>query len=553
MIVNGVAVPFSVSQMIPVNGCVRLVDNDGDSKFDVVVVESYESIKIIGTEQKVSKILGYGNKRFEIKSEIYDYELLIVNSDMVMDESVITVGKVVSVAQGISQNKRFTKIFVGTESITGTVKGMEDNEIIIDGMVYKVSAECKNNINQGYLPQIVIGAYIDASIDAFGKIVYFKTKNTMYGFLRKIVTNSEDDVIMRIFTTEGKWENYYLKDKIKFNGTYVNKLEVKDLVLAANYGKMETAVRYKIRNGKLVEIETPRDLKLASQNERKAAIGQDIFRLMNSVDGQGYVPEVDGIAWSMYFTDDTEIIVIPEPARYDEEDMYAIKKKSELNNWVYPCSAYDTNEYGQVKFAIFTHNFRTYMIYKLPRMVTKIKHILDRDGLPGAEISTLTGTIVVGSESKFYDAFTKGTGGTGNENAYVPFESSMLKPGDMFYTVGDSSNPQKMDIVRTLSIDAVLNNPDYPVHFTAEDMKVVSGRFRSFSPDGTIMKFESITYSGGSSNASLKMLENMWLVYAFDGKVDVQKVSKDELKDGDIMLLRYGYNDSIRDIYIIRR
>lgn len=189
MIYNGVSYYGITKTDFENADMIRLVDSDGDGKYDVVHLTVYDVYFVDSASAKTNVISDKREgKSFYIDEEKYDVTYLKNGSET--DLSMINEWDSVSIAASKPDSEvlRMT-VVVSSDVISGYVDDIEADEhiVTVDGDKYFVSKKLNVQSMRG---NIAFG------IDSFGKIICFKTESNPekeYGYLLKVKYGKEDD------------------------------------------------------------------------------------------------------------------------------------------------------------------------------------------------------------------------------------------------------------------------------------------------------------------------------------------------------------------------
>ena len=228
----------TVDQLIPQDGIVTLIDNDGNNQYEVVNILSFNYVdgdynaaarNIIVDSVITNETSEYIGCRFNpanslrIDKDTADYRF-IINEEKASMESLMPMD-VVSVAEcpELVDGKKFYYLVVANNIVTGTVSGTSspDGINMSDGKEYKLSSSI-TDIKPAYINRIVMGEN-KLYLDVTGKIAYvnattMSAKN--YAYLINVAKKSagDDYVIAKILNKDGAIETLTLNSKVKIDG-----------------------------------------------------------------------------------------------------------------------------------------------------------------------------------------------------------------------------------------------------------------------------------------------------------------------------------------------
>lgn len=326
---NREAVPgFDGKKLIPGNGFVKLLDNDGDSKYDVVFIEDYETFpveRIMTNGVPVNKFKSDGTQQLDIgefsKTDVIEIEK---NGEKVSVND-LKANDVLSVM--ISESGEILTAEVSSESVTGTVTGINNNEgtITIDNTSeYIITPELKRAWENGDVKKPALNEFCTVYTDVFSNAAYISigTTGNIYGYLRKITYNEDaESAQFRVFNiADGSWNTFVSHPKMTVNGT-----EVKDFSKIRSFVTEKQLIRFKANgDGKIRELETAT---IYTADEQAQAVENDKFRAMATTTSTRWRYQNASINSQYYMTDDTLVAYIPvSESHADEESYYALEK-----------------------------------------------------------------------------------------------------------------------------------------------------------------------------------------------------------------------------------
>lgn len=196
LIYNGVSTKeaFTYKLISGKNGSVKLVDNTGDGVFDIVFVDVYENYIVSHVDLPNRTIYNkYDNTDKMCVNYMSDdpYVLAYDETGAEINPASVKSGDMISVYRSMPDAyQAFVRMYVSKREVTGIIESIEDeDEITIDGVVYKVTAECLAR----HAELIKVGSAIKAILDIrgyIGEIAILEDTDYTYGFLVAAGTES---------------------------------------------------------------------------------------------------------------------------------------------------------------------------------------------------------------------------------------------------------------------------------------------------------------------------------------------------------------------------
>ncbi|MBE7019908.1 MAG: S-layer homology domain-containing protein [Ruminococcaceae bacterium] len=237
IIYNGtVMVSVSLEDLMPEEGFVRLIDNDGNGRYDIIDITSFNYYngsysatsrnivvdKVVteeGEEYIASLFNPQASLRIDSDKAIYKFKL----SGEIDSLSELKTLDVVSVAECPEKVDGKTLYYFVAERnvVSGTVSGKTENEISLsDGNTYKLS-DSITDIKPSYITLIEY-ATCKIYLNATGNVVYtegaLKAKNFAYLVNAAERNQGEETVYVKLFTAKGTMENLQLDTTVKIDG-----------------------------------------------------------------------------------------------------------------------------------------------------------------------------------------------------------------------------------------------------------------------------------------------------------------------------------------------
>ena len=279
VIVNGKQkAGFSVADLNPAYGSVKLIDNNEDEIFDIIEITSIDQTIFVNTVSVADESYTIVDKddptnSVELKvTEPASYVVLKDGQEIKPTEIVAT--NVVS----ICKNGDYIKVLVSDKAIEEAKieSKVAENEVIIDDEEVMVGAAYIDKASKNIkLPQIKIGTQGTFYLDVFGRIAGIAAESslvTSYGVTLKLYksVNDENKATLKILDESGAIERLDLAEEVRYNG---KKMEVPDVCAALEY-KSENASKY--------------------DDARKSADNVDKFRqlIMYSLNDEGKISKI---------------------------------------------------------------------------------------------------------------------------------------------------------------------------------------------------------------------------------------------------------------------
>lgn len=220
IIYNGVAYDgqFIPEVICPTSGNVKLINNDGDKKYDVIIINSYKNIIVSAINADKDTIYGMYGEEIELKG---DFSVIRAGKKISLSELVKW--DVLAVAESVNKTGgKYTKIFVLRDKFQGEISLLSDDSVFIDGNEYKFSKEYvayMQKINER-MPSLNDGGIFYMDIE--GKILGCDSTGNSYYKIGYLLNVSESkgldrNVMVKLVNSSGQTEVLKVKSKVEYN------------------------------------------------------------------------------------------------------------------------------------------------------------------------------------------------------------------------------------------------------------------------------------------------------------------------------------------------
>ncbi len=199
-------------------GSVKIIDYDNDGTYDIIFVESYETMLVTNasTEKLTGKI---NNENVTITYDLDDNDYTITVKKSGSDATVKNLKKndVASIKRNVTGET--IDIIVTGEVITGTITSVGEDDgdatVTVNGQVYKVDVNAADSIRTG-----ISGNFY---LDMFDRVGYIDTDGNLsssekYAMITNVFYNDESELVIRLYDDEGAEHEYKPSGSIKFWG-----------------------------------------------------------------------------------------------------------------------------------------------------------------------------------------------------------------------------------------------------------------------------------------------------------------------------------------------
>lgn len=332
----------SLKNIIPDEGQITLYDNDGDSKFDVMLISEYKYYHVKSVDTKSECVYdSFTNEKLDFSSDGKDIE--VYNSEnMRVAVSGIKKDAVISVAE--SKNTDGTKlisIYQTTENITGTLISMDEDYAVINDTEYKYS--------QGFSDMAKAGDSGIFYLNCLGKLVFYKADTSgswKIGLLYKVLCNTDEDdkIMMNIYTTEGDFVMYNVAEKVNVNSTTANPTGVGGDEYVYKNAVPGEAIRYMLnKDGEIYKLQFADKGTTLSSGEK---VYQNELSLRELESGTQFYLRYNMFNGTFAKDANTVIFMAPPEEKWDDRNKFytSMSLASDGKNYSYPYTAYVYDE-----------------------------------------------------------------------------------------------------------------------------------------------------------------------------------------------------------------
>ncbi|MBQ7901395.1 MAG: hypothetical protein IJ365_05465, partial [Clostridia bacterium] len=333
---NGKLPTGSGVEFIPVNGWVELIDNTGDSKYDVAMIYSYKNyyVELVQADDEGIRINSESREPVLVvtDSDTMDNTLVMKKDGTEMKPKSIKQGGLVSVFGNVIDGVLVAeRLYYTTDSLEGMLDSYdsENNEITIDKKLYSFDTDIKSNVEN-----TLLGSYRTFMTDFNGKIAYIHDEkasdyNQGVGYLVGMATLSgafEDGKMVKIFNSTGEMMIYSSSEKIYIDG--VRTSGSGKVAAALESAPQSGLVAYTLNNdGTLRSIDYPESKRYGDTSAAPPL--NHLVSLGGTSSQVKYRTGINIFGGNIPCNDDTKVLIIPnDPLKADEEDFFVSTPKA---------------------------------------------------------------------------------------------------------------------------------------------------------------------------------------------------------------------------------
>lgn len=386
---NGKRLPVVTAEdMLPEDGSVILISNDGNSAYDVVMIRSYNTFvveKVMAADSTLK--FKYGKGSLDLK-EGNGITARYFMDGAEAEFSAITANSVLSV--GLSKNlsgEILADIYISNNQVTGSVKKVYDDGdqrrvILSDDKTYMFTKEFINRLNEGesnsYMP--AMGEDGVFYIDYFGKLAAYSVSVESKNYAYLIASAYEETVEkgqLKLFTKEGEVKIFELGKKVRLNGEVKKPGEVIEMLSTSGPdGTVNQVVVYKANSEEKIT-----ELKIAEKktSDQYYVAAEDEFVL------NGYIPTNLRFYKDMaenkpycFVANQTVRFMIPDDKSREQDYKVATKLDTTDVTLIGPLYIYDAGSAGNIG-AIVTKSGDSGS-YSDSVVINQVLQVLDEEG-----------------------------------------------------------------------------------------------------------------------------------------------------------------------------
>ena len=326
------------------DGNVVLVDNDGDRKFDVIRINSYDVFVVASKNSSSQKItLMYdaeyeGDDTIVFPAESTSLIFSLKRNGKEIKFSDISKWDVLNIKASPedADGKRYYEVIVTRETVTGSIEERDaddESAIVINGKEYYIAKSLLDYIELGGedAPSLKIGENAQVYLDATGKIVAAAeatTRNSSekYAYLVALRQDSDDseyDLEFKLYGVDGKMIQIGSAAKIEIDGKKYKALDEDILDELSESADMANATYDGAENWTYhqpIIYQTNSEGLISVMHTVASPENEDISMTMEDEDGDSYFAEYEERQYkssSKSFTDfkvssSTKIVFIPD-------------------------------------------------------------------------------------------------------------------------------------------------------------------------------------------------------------------------------------------------
>ena len=252
----------------PESGKLKLVDNDFDSKYDIIFIETYNSY-IVDTVNVNNFTIHdkYGLPPLVLDTRNHNLEAVIKFGNENIKISDLQEWDVLTVISSKNETgKRIVEAYLTRDSFSGTIAEVDEDGIVVGEQYFRLGASLKSMVEAGQI-QLRAGNIGKFYLDKYSDLVAYLDNQTggpgntnQYGYLYRATKNKGlgTGARFQVITSEGKMVIFEGAKKIKFSDGITEKVMASEDYLTAPSFTTDQVIMYNLNEaGEIKSINFP--------------------------------------------------------------------------------------------------------------------------------------------------------------------------------------------------------------------------------------------------------------------------------------------------------
>ncbi len=443
IIYNGqVLAEYTAAGFMPANGMLRLIENGGNSGYDVVFITDYKTV-VVDNISKLNQTVK--NKySYDISAETIDLSddneedmIKITYGETTLTPDDITKDDVLLVAQSQLDDRRVIDILVSREKIYGAISEINtDNEIVItvNGKEYELSPAYKDALsaNDAYAEKLKLGNTYTFLLDVNGEIAFAK-EGEDFAEYAIVMGKAEESGLkksysLKLYTPTGEIKILNIADKLELDGVRSKKASEAYGVIETGMDGVVNVIAYRVNSdGEINFIDTAEEYNAGNDGRFNVKVSGGTYRTGDTAFD------------SNIFVEDTPLMWMVDKNNLDEDESYTrFIRGGLIGDTPYTFNAYNVDEYGFAGILVMMSDealTQNSVIQSGLFVVDRVGDGLTSDGEILGKISGVQGTYE--NISYYYSSDCKFD--ANGDGVYDDVSPKTLKQGDIISVAGNSS------------------------------------------------------------------------------------------------------------------
>lgn len=377
-VLNGRLISPEASDFTFPEGKITLVDNSGDGRYDVVIAEKKECFVVKSINRADLTVYDKKNSdaRLVLKNED-GYFYTLEKDGIAIDPLSLSEEDVLEVYQ--SSDGFVSKVNVSSEYVKGTITGIGNGEIFVDGKPYEYNEYFKTY----FKPELSqTGTFL---LDPSGKIAYISSlykDGVEYGYYLDFAVKTSglsSERKIKLLTEAGDIEIFELADKIKLDGQLYEKEapEIQNTLMNGGFPCYQL-IRYGVNDegevnlidlaskisDKQIDASLSETDKLLEKYSENYSVENNLTKYVDASETSAYWRKTGSAFFPFFTVGDTILISVPKaikpekgsPSAYTtsyDDDAFSITSTDSLDAYgSYYVDAYDYDENMTAKVVV---------------------------------------------------------------------------------------------------------------------------------------------------------------------------------------------------------
>ena len=293
----------------------KLIDNNGDSKFDVILADKYDYFMAETVIENDKRIVDTNNNVYELEDYITDGGTVRNADGDIIELGDISSYNIVSYAK--SRDGEYTDFIVSGNKVSGIFEKTKENHkfVTVSGTEYECLSAYYQHLND--FDKVSLGDEVEAYLDFNGYIADMKKVSgaVRAGYVMGAAEQSFGTYNLRLLNEEGKIETLETEENVWLDGVRVKAEQLGSSPLFSNGEFVPQLIEYKRqKSGRIFYIDTAENkIGLGSADNEGFTLDYDSekdakLRVINlngqKILGSKYMLTTDAKVFGVHLTDD---------------------------------------------------------------------------------------------------------------------------------------------------------------------------------------------------------------------------------------------------------
>lgn len=392
------------------SGSVKLIDNTQDGRYDVVMINSYQTCIVDSVD--VDEEIIYGKYGVSYNLDSAENVVLKDKNGVQVFPIELVEWDVLSVAQ--SRDGKNLNIIYVADTVEGRVSSCEEGDklrLTIEDAAYDVSDFAQNHFAADLAG--IIGKEASFGFDIDGQLAYLKTADFTdgkYGFVRKWGKDGalSQKVSVKLVDEKGDTRIFELADRVKLNGERKTVKDNPDLFISLGSGLL---LYEENEDGKIVSVDTPYSLDVDGNisglgTEESATDSLCMFYdgykknaqtgLWDDNEQLKYISSTNVFGYKVAVNSDAKLFTVPRDGENADDTDYQVYniKDALINKRFYYVRAYKTDINNPAADVVVRYVDETAASSKLEgtediAVISKIITVINEDGEENNKVTVM--------------------------------------------------------------------------------------------------------------------------------------------------------------------